>query len=390
MRREDPLPPASLSPPRGREEFPGGRVVLDWIVTNALRFRLVVIVGAGVLLAVGVGVALRSPLDVFPEFAPPLVEVQTEAEGLSSEAVENLITVPMESAVNGVPGMTAIRSKSVQGLSSVQLIFEQGTDVLRARQMVTERVAAVAPTLPERARTPRVLPPLSSTSRILKVGLTSDTLTPTEVSILCEWVIEPRLRAVPGVANISVYGLKRHQYQVQVRPDVLRDHGVTLEQVKAAARQASVFGSAGFLDTPNQRLAVQYASKVDTEKDLAKAVVAHRDGQSILLGQVAKLRTGNPPLIGEGIVNDKVGPLMVIEKYPDANTLEVTRKLEEAIEALKPGLPGVEVSTRIFRPATFIELALINLRTAILIGCVLVALILFAFLADLRTAVISL
>src|SRR5262249_19321225 len=161
------------------------------------------------------------------------------------------VTIPIESAVNGVPRMTALRSKSVQGLSSVQLIFEQGTDVLRARQMVTERVAVVAPALPERARNPRVLPPLSSTSRVLKIGLTSSKLSPTELSVIAEWTIEPRVRAVAGVANVSIWGMKRKQYQILVRPEVLRDHGLTLEQIKLAARQAAAFGSAGYLDTAN-------------------------------------------------------------------------------------------------------------------------------------------
>ncbi len=368
--------------------------MLDWIVATSLRYRLAVIVCAAVMLVVGVFIAMRSPLDVFPEFAPPMVEIQTEAEGMSSEAVESLVTIPIESAVNGVPRMAAMRSKSVQGLSSVQLIFDQGVDVLRARQMVTERVAVVAPTLPERGRNPRVLPPLSSTSRILKVGLTSDKLTPTELSIIAEWTLEPRLRAVPGVANISIYGLKRRQYQVQVRPEVLREHGLSLAEIKLAARQAVTHGSAGYLDTPNQRLAFQYTSPVDTATDLRRAVVAHRNGQSILLGQVATLTTGNPPPIGEGVIGkgdyDKVGPLLVIEKYPDANTLEVTRKLEEVLETMRPGLPDVEMATRIFRPATFIEQALVNLRSAMILGCILVALILIAFLFEWRTAVISL
>ena len=364
--------------------------MLDWIVATSLRYRLAVIVGAAVLLWAGVVIAMRSPLDVFPEFAPPMVDIQTEAEGMSSETVESLVTIPIESAVNGVPNMAVMRSKSVQGLSSVQLIFDQGVDVLRARQMVTERVAVVAPTLPERGRNPRVLPPLSSTSRILKVGLTSEKLTPTELSIIAEWTLEPRLRAVPGVANISIYGLKRLQYQVQVRPEVLRDHGLSLAEIKVAAKQAVTHGSAGYLDTPNQRLAFQYKSPVDTATDLRRAVVAHRNGQSIQLGQVATLTTGNAPPIGEGVVNDKVGPLLVIEKYPDANTLDVTRKLEAVLDSMRPGLPDVEMATHIFRPATFIEKALDNLRTAMIFGCILVALILVAFLFEWRTAVISL
>jgi CzcA family heavy metal efflux pump len=364
--------------------------MLSRLVHASLSFRWVVVVAASVLLALGVATALETPLDVFPEFAPPLVEIQTEAPGLSSETVENIITIPLENAVNGVPQMTTIRSKSVQGLSSIQLLFERGTDILRARQMVTERVAVAAANLPQRARTPKVLPPLSSTSRILKVGFTSRKISQTDVSVLVEWVVLPRLQAVPGVSNISVYGMKPRQYEILVKPEDLRSNQVTLDQIKQAAQQAVAYGSAGFVDTPNQRLAVQYASKIEKPEDLAKAVVVQRGEQSLRLGQVATLTTGSPPAIGEGVINDEPGLLMVIEKYPDANTLEVTRKLEAVIETLRPGLPDVEFSTTIFRPATFIEQALANLRVAMIAGCILVALIIIAFLFEWRSALISL
>src|SRR5262249_10886255 len=162
----------------------------------------------------------------------------------------------------------------------------------------------------------------------------------------------------------------------------LRDHGVTLDQVKQAARQAAVYGSAGFHDTPNQRLALQYFTRVARPEDLGRIVVAHRKGEPVLLSQVATLTTGNPAHIGAGVINDEAGLLVVVEKYPWGNTLEVTRDVEQKMEALKPGLPGVEITTTIFRPATFIELALGNLRVAMVIGCVLVSLVLVAFLFE--------
>src|SRR5262245_444846 len=242
------------------------------LVRTALRFRFVVLVGAVALIVLGVASALRSPLDVFPEFAPPLVEVQTEAPGMASEAVESLVTIPLESAVNGVPHMTTLRSKSVQGLSSVVMLFERGTDLFKVRQMVSERVAVAATRLPQQVATPRLMPPLSSTSRVLHLGLTAKPKTDlqpgepqptqTDVSVLMRWVIEPRLLAVPGVANISTYGQHDKQFQVQVKPAELRAHGITLEQVKKAVRDAVVFGSAGFHDTPNQRLPVQYSTRI--------------------------------------------------------------------------------------------------------------------------------
>lgn len=370
--------------------------MLTALVRASLEYRAVVLLGAVALIVFGVYGALRTPLDVFPEFAPPLVEVQTEAPGFSSEAVERLITIPLESAVNGLPHMTDMRSKSVQGLSSIQIYFARGTDLFQVRQMVSERVAVEAARLPQQVKAPRLMPPLSSTSRILKLGLTPkyedgvSLISHTDICVQMKWVIEPRLLAVPGVANVSTYGLHEKHFQVLVKPADLRDHGLTLNEVKQAARQAVVYGSAGYHDTPNQRLAVQYATKIERPEDLGKTVVAHRKGQPILLEQVATLTTGNPPHIGEGVVNDEPGPLVVVEKYPWANTLQVTRDVERAVEALRPSVPNIEINTKIFRPASFIELALDNLRVAMILGCVLVALIVIAFLFDWRTAVISL
>jgi CzcA family heavy metal efflux pump len=374
--------------------------MLSQLVHGSLRFRAVVVVAAAVVLAIGIADALRTPLDVFPEFAPPLIEVQVEAPGMSSEAVENMVTVPLESALNGMPRMTTMRSKSVQGLAAVQMLFQPGSDVFQARQMVTERVAVVATRLPQQTKPPHVLPPLSSTSRVLHIGLTAKAkdklhagekqLNQTDVSVLMKWVIEPRLLAVAGVANVSTYGMQPLQYQILIRPADLRDHGVTLDQVRLAAKQAAVYASAGFHDTPNQRLAIQYTTRIERPEDLERTVVAFRKGQPILLGQVATVTTGNPPAIGEGVINDEAGLLVVIEKFPWANTLDVTHGTEKAIDALRPSLPGVEIAMHIFRPATFIEQALHNLQHAMILGCILVVFILVAFLFEWRTAVISL
>jgi CzcA family heavy metal efflux pump len=373
--------------------------MLRGLVELALRQRHIMVLAAIALLALGGWSALRAPLDVFPEFAPPLVEVQTEAPGMSSTAVESLVSIPLESAVNGIPRMTTLRSKSVQGLSSVVMLFERGADLFQARQMVGERVAVAAARLPQQVQAPRVMPPLSSTSRVLHIGLTPkrpEDLQPgepkldvTEVSVLLRWVIEPRLLRVPGVANISTYGQHDKQYQIQIKPEDLRAHGVTLEQVKQAVKASVVHGSAGFHDTPNQRLALQFSTRVERPEDLARIIVAPRDGSPLFLGQVATLTTGNPPFIGEGVINDEQGLFVVVEKYPWSNTLDVTREVEKALSALAPGLPGVSITTDIFRPATFIELALKNLRFAMILGCIFVSLILIAFLFEWRTAVIS-
>jgi CzcA family heavy metal efflux pump len=374
--------------------------MLRELVRLSLKQRYVVVVLGIVLLVYGGWAAMRSPLDVFPEFAPPLVEVQTEAPGMSSESVEKLVSIPIESALNGVPHVTTLRSKSVQGVSQVVLLFERGTDMVKARQMVSERVALTAATLPAVVKPPVVMPPLSSTSRILHIGLTpkkkadlkpgEPLLNQTDVSVLMRWVIEPRLKAVKGVANVSTYGQHDKIYTVLVKPEAMRAHEVTLEQIKDAVRKSVGHGSAGLHDTPGQRLPVQWSVKVTSPEELRRVIVAHRNGAPIYLAQVADLKTGNHPFIGEGVVQDEAGLFVVVEKDPNANTLEVTREVEKALKALEPSIPGVQITARIFRPATFIELALANLRFAMILGCVLVSLILVAFLFEWRTAVISL
>jgi CzcA family heavy metal efflux pump len=377
--------------------------MLRYLVQASLRYRFVVVIAAMAMMLVGVYSVQHTPLDVFPEFAPPLVEVQTEAPGMSSESVEALVTIPIENAVNGVPQMTVLRSKSVQGLSSVVMLFEPGTDLFKVRQMVAERVAEAKHQLPQTVGQPRLMPPLSSTSRVLHIGLTPRQLTKeelargekqldqTDVSVLMKWVIGPRLLAVPGVANVSTYGLHDKQYQVLVKPQVLRDHGLTVEQVKQALKNGVVYAGTGYHVSPNQQIALHYVTRIEREEDLQQVVVAHRkDSTPLLLGQVADIKPGNPLFIGDGVINDKAGLFVVVEKFPWANTLQVTYETEKVMKTLEPSMPGVEVTTRIFRPATFIEQALDNLKIAMIIGCILVALILIAFLFEWRTAVISL
>src|SRR5688572_16926921 len=230
--------------------------MLTWLVSTSLKLRVAVVVLSIVLMIIGIRTTRHAPLDVFPEFAPPLVEIQTEAPGLSTEEVERLITVPLEYGLNGTAFVQTIRSKSVLGLSSVVLIFRPGTDILQARQLVQERLARVAATLPPVAHPPVLLSPLSSTSRVLKIGITSPTLSQTDLTTLALWTIRPRLIAVPGVANVAIWGQRDKQYQVLVTPERLRVHQVTLDEVTRTAGDAVALGAGGFVDLPNQRLAV--------------------------------------------------------------------------------------------------------------------------------------
>ncbi len=366
--------------------------MLSWLVSTALRLRVVVLAASVLLLIVGFRSMRHAPMDVFPEFAPPYVEIQTEAPGLSTQEVESLVSMPLENALNGTAGVKTIRSKSVLGLSSIVLIFNAGTDLIKARQLVQERLAIEATRLPTVARPPVMLQPLSSMSRLLKIGVWSkdQKLSQRDLTVLALWTIRPRLMAIPGVANVAIWGQRDRQFQVLVDPERLRANGVTLDAVLRAAGDATVLDTGGFVDTPNQRLAVRHLSPIVEPEDLAQTVVDFRGGAPVRLGDVAEVVIGSPPPIGDAVINDQPGLLLIVEKQPQSNTLEVTRQVEAALETLRPGLKDVEMDPKIFRPATFIERALDNLSHSLLIGCGLVAIILIAFLFDWRTAVISL
>jgi CzcA family heavy metal efflux pump len=363
---------------------------MSWLIELALRMRIAVLALSVVLIVVGLRLVSSMPLDVFPEFAPPYIEIQTEAPGLSAEEVENLVTFPLENALIGTPGLETLRSKSVMGLSSIRLLLHQSADVYRARQLVQERLASEGPRLPNVARPPVILQPLSSLSRMLKIGIWSDKLDQSDLTELAVWTIRPRLMAIPGVANVAIWGQKDKQLQVIVDSERLQAHDVSLDRVLQSARDAVALDAGGFVDTPNQRLAVRQLSSVKTPEEMARTVVSFRDGAALHLGDVADVKIGTPPAIGDAIINDQLGLLLIVEKQPAANMLEVTRKVEAAMEAMRPGLKDVEIDPTIFRPATFIERSIDNLTSSLLTGCILVVVVIGLFLFDWRTAIISL
>ncbi len=364
--------------------------MLKAIVTWALNMRVLVVAAAAALLVVGINATKNAPLDVFPEFAPPLVEVQTEAPGLSTEEVDALVTVPLENSLNGLPFLKTIRSKSVLGLSSVVMIFSTGTDILKARQLVQERLNTAQNRLPAVVKPPVLMAPYSSLSRVLKVGLTSKTLSQMDLSEVALWTIRPRLMSVPGVANVAIWGQRDKQFQVLVDPQRLRAAGVTLDAVTRAAGDAAVISAGGFIDTPNLRFSVTQLGLITTPEDLARTVIEFRNGAPIRLGDVAEVRIGHPAPIGNAVINDGIGILLIVEKQPWGNTLDVTEGVEKVLAELKPGLPDVNVDSTIFRPATFIQLSIDHLTEALWLGCLLVVVILALFLGDWRTTVISL
>ncbi len=362
---------------------------MKWLVATALRLRFIVVALALLLVFVGGNAVRNLPLDVFPEFARPLVEIQTEVPGLAAEEVEALVSVPLESALNGAPWLTNIRSKSVLGLSSIKLYFQDGIDLMRARQLVQERVAMASNTLTSAARPPVILSPLSSTSRVMKIGVQSDQVSQMDLTTLALWTLRPRLLAVPGVANVAVWGQRERQIQVQVLPERLHAHHLSVEQVVKAARSATLVAGGGFIEGPNQRFSVVHAPAILTAADLSQVVIGQAGGLSLRLGDVADVVEAAPPPIGDAIINDVPGLLLIVEKQPWGNTLDVTRRIEAAIADLRPALTNVSIDPTIFRPATYIENAVSNLNTALLIGCLLVIVVLALFLYEWRTALIS-
>ncbi|MGH6825764.1 efflux RND transporter permease subunit [Methyloceanibacter sp.] len=373
------------------------RSIVEW----SLRTKSLVL-GVALLVFVFGLLKLRDvTVDALPEFSTPYVEIQTEALGLSAEEAEGMLTVGLEAdLLNGVPWLQSIQSQTIDGLSSIRLNFEPGTDLMAARQMVQERLTQ-AKALPNVSLPPVMLPPLSSTSKVMAIGLMSDKLSTVQLSILARWTISPRLMGVPGVANVSIWGLRDRELQVRVNPQQLNIQGVALEEVVNSAGEAlwesplsyleaSTPGTGGWIDTPNQRLGVRHVLPIVTASDLSKVTFQDKAGNMRKLGDVADVVEGHQPLIGDAIINGRPGLLLVVDKFPWGNTLDVTRGVDAALASLKPGLPGVEVDTHVFRPATFIQTALTNLSWTLLAGGVLMIALLFALLYEWRVAVISL
>jgi CzcA family heavy metal efflux pump len=373
-----------------------------WIIGSSLKFRFLVVAAAAALLAFGTQQLHRMPIDVFPEFAPPKVEIQTEGPGMTSTEVEELITIPMEDQLRGLPGVEYVRSSSVVGLSQVVLLFKIGTDLMEARQRVQERVKLAIAELPQSSGMPVMLQPLSSTSRVMKIGITSKTLDMMDLSMIAYWTIKFRLMSVPGVANVPIWGDRIKSLQVQADPTLMRAQNVTLDEVMETTSSALDMGllrySAaaktridGLLDTPNQRLAIHNESPVFTVEHLAEVPIAlkTRRAEPPRLRDVATVAWDTWPMVGDAVINDGPGLMMIVEKLPWANTLDVTRGVEQALASLKPGLPGVDIDSTIFRPATFIELSMENLTRTLIIGSVLVVMVLGAFLFEWRVALIS-
>ncbi len=365
--------------------------MLQAIVRFSLRFRGIVIALACALFGYGIYSLTQARYDVFPEFAPPQVVIQTEAPGLAPEQVEALVTQPIENAIVGVPGIESLRSGSIQGLSVITVIFRPSSSIYLDRQVVGERLSTVVGVLPTGVHAPIMTPLTSSTSIVMAVGLTWPQHSVMELTTIADWTVKQRLLAVPGIAKVSIFGEETRQIQLQFSPERLIQYDLTVDDIIAAARQATGIRGAGFVDTPNQRIVLESEGQSITPEQISRTVLVHRNGANVILGDVCHVVDAPAPAIGAASMRGEPGLMLMISSQYGANTLEVTRGLDQALAELRPALAnqGIVVHAEIFRPADFIETAVHNVRSSLLIGAALIIVVLFLFLFNLRTAAIS-
>jgi len=364
--------------------------MLNRIILWSLQNRLVMLILALLLFVFGVRAAVQVPLDVFPEFAPPQVVIQAEAVGLSAQEVEQLVTLPLETQLNGTAELDTIRSSSIVGLSVITCVFQPNTDIFRARQLITEKLQLASTHLPATVGQPQMMPISSPAGILLKISLTSDKTSLMDLRTIADWTIRPRLLAVPGIAQVTTFGGEVKQYQVIPDPVKLKDYGVTLAQVVTAARSANENAGAGFFDTSQQSMVIQGEGRVHSLTDLENATVEVKNKVPVRIRDVAQVRLGAEYKVGDSSMFGKPSVFLMVNKQPWANTLTTTRAAEAALEEVKRALPAdVVLDSTIFRQADFIERAISNINSAMIQGGILVIVVLILFLFSWRAGVIS-
>jgi CzcA family heavy metal efflux pump len=361
--------------------------IIEWSLHN----RVVVAAVAALLLAWGALQATRMPVDVFPDLTAPAVTVVVEAHGMSPTEVETLVTFPLETALNGSPGVRRVRSVSSVGLSVVIAEFDWGTEVLQARQVVAERLQLARASLPPDLPSPQMAPAASVMGEIMFIALTSARHDPMELKSNADWVLRRRILAVPGVAEVLAIGGDEKQYQVTLVPERLAAYGVTVNQVLEALRGANQNVSAGPVVEGAQEYLVQGIGRVRRIEEIGETAVGLRAGQPVLVRQLGSVAIGKGIVRGTGSHNGQPAVVLAIQKQPGANTLELSGRLERTFAEVQASLPqGMKIETRIFRQADFIERAIDNLGAALRDGAILVVAIVFAFLVSLRATAVTL
>ncbi|KOP28014.1 cation transporter [Hapalosiphon sp. MRB220] len=364
--------------------------MLSAIIKWAIARRWLVILGTIILTIWIFRTIIQMPLDVFPSFAPPQVEIQTEAPGLAPEELESLVTLPIESAINGTPGVTAVRSSSAAGISVVKVIFNWNTDIYQARQLVTERLQQAQSKLPSGVETPQISPTSSPIGTVLQYAFTSQSTPLMEVRRIVDWQVTNRLLAVPGVSQVVAYGGDVRQYQVLVDPAKLRAFNITLEDVEQAASAANVNAPGGYLITPDREKLIRGIGRIESIEDLQQSVITARNGTPVKISDVADVQIGAAIKRGDGSFNGEKAIVVMINKQPQADTPTVTRAIEAAMSEIQAGLPKDIKVTPTFRQENYIDSSIENVREALIEGSIIVALILIPFLMNWRNLAICL
>ena len=365
--------------------------MLNKIISISLQNRLVVLLLATLLSLGGLYIARDMNVDVFPDLTAPTVTILTEAHGMESEEVEKLVTYQLESAMNGSPNVRRIRSSSAAGISVVWVEFEWGTDIYRARQIVSERIPMVKEKLPAGVGSPTMAPISSIMGEIMLLGIQSDSLSPMELRTLADWTISPRIKSLGGVANVIVIGGDYKQYQVLADPQKLKYHGVSLPELLQKVKESNVSVPGGFLTQHGNQYIVKGSGRAYDVEHIEEAVLKYANEQSIKIKDVASVIIGSSDKIGDGSLNASPAVILTISKQPEVNTLELSGRIDDALVELNKTLPkGVKIRGDIFRQADFIEASVDNLKQTLLEGAFFVVVVLFIFLMNWRTTVISL
>lgn len=366
--------------------------MLDKIIRFSLNSRIFVLVAAVLLLIGGLYTAKTMEVDVFPDLNAPTVVVMTEANGMAAEEVERLVTFPIETAVNGATDVNRVRSSSTNGFSVVWVEFDWGTDIYIARQIVSEKLAMIGESLPAGVGQPTLGPQSSILGELMIVALSSDSLSLEELRTLADWSVRPRLLATGGVAQVSVMGGDIKEYQILLNPERMRNRGISMDEVLNTVRGMNTNASGGVIYEYGNEYIIRGVMATTSIEDLGKSLIKMQDGSMITLSDIAEVKIGaKTPKIGVASYRGKPAVLLTITKQPNVSTIDLTEKLDLSIEEMKRDLPAsVTVSTDVFRQSRFIESSISNIKKALFEGAIFVVIVLFLFLMNVRTTIISL
>ena len=365
--------------------------MLNRILDISLNNRFLVLLTAGVLCLSGVYVIKSMEIDVFPDLTAPTVTVMTESHGMEAEEVERLVSFQIETGLNGSPNVRRIRSSSSAGISIVWVEFEWGTDIYRARQIVSEKIPAIKEKLPDNVGEPTLAPVSSIMGEVMLLAITSDSISPMDLRTIADWDMMPRIKAIDGIANVVAIGGEFKQYQILVSPKKMDYYGVTLHELEMAAKECNLNATGGFYSEFGNQYIIKGEGRVNSKEQISNSFLKKIGDQSISIGDVAEVKIGGADKIGEGSMNGSPAVVMTITKQPQTNTINLTKELDFAIEELAESLPeGVTLNNHIFRQGDFIESSVNNLKQTLLEGAFFVVLVLFIFLMNWRTTIISL